>query len=109
MLAPLDAGHSRVPGSMRILPGCVPHWEENGEGQGSFSLSLDGRAPGIRAPWASGNLRSSPTFVHSHPRVRHPDIPGKSLHCSLFHHGAGCGPAVPRRPDVPISPSFFPR
>lgn len=22
MLAPLDAGHSRVPGSMRILPGC---------------------------------------------------------------------------------------
>lgn len=48
----------------------MPHWEENGEGQGSFSLSLDGRAPGIRAPWASGNPRSFRTFVHSRPRVK---------------------------------------
>lgn len=98
---------------MRILPGCVPHWEEDGEGQGSFSLSVNGKTPGIRAPWARRNPWSSPTFVHSCPRVRHPDIPGKSLHCSLSREFPvwesqsrlwPCCPTQPGCSQIPLLP-----
>lgn len=50
MLPTLGAGDNRVPGSIRILPSSVPHWEEDGEEQDSFSLSLNEKAPGIRVP-----------------------------------------------------------